>query len=64
MVNVRQKGDRISVWTRTGVNEAAQLAVGRSMKGVLDVGDQTKLGYLLHDDAIRLDRKAKDRYSV
>lgn len=63
VVNVRQKGDRISIWTRTGSNEAAQLAIGKTMKATLDLTDTTRLGYMLHDDAIKLDRKAKDRYT-
>ena len=64
VVNVRNKGDRISIWTRTGGNEAAQMAVGKCMKSVLDLNETTRLGYMLHDDAIKLDRKAKDRYTV
>jgi hypothetical protein len=64
VVNVRNKGDRISIWTRTGGNEAAQMAVGKCMKQVLDLNETTRLGYMLHDDAIKLDRKAKDRYTV
>jgi translation initiation factor 4E len=34
------------------------------MKQVLDLNETTRLGYMLHDDAIKLDRKAKDRYTV
>jgi translation initiation factor 4E len=64
VVNVRNKGDRISIWTRTGSNEAAQTSIGKSMKSILDLNETTRLGYMLHDDAIKLDRKAKDRYTV
>lgn len=64
VVNVRNKGDRISVWTRTGGNEAAQMGIGKAMKAVLDLNETTKLGYMLHEDAMKLDRKAKDRYVV
>lgn len=64
VVNVRNKGDRISIWTRTGSNEAAQLSIGKQMKLILDLNETTKLGYMLHEDAIKLDRKAKDRYVV
>ena len=63
-MNVRNKGDRISVWTRTGGNEAAQMGIGKAMKAVLDLNETTKLGYMLHEDAMKLDRKAKDRYVV
>jgi translation initiation factor 4E len=64
VVNVRNRGDRISLWTRTGGNEAAQLSVGKQMKQVLDLNDSTKLGYMLHEDAMQQDRKAKDRYII
>jgi len=54
VVNVRNKGDRISIWTRTGSNEAAQLSIGKQMKLILDLNETTKLGYMLHDDAIKV----------
>jgi translation initiation factor 4E len=28
------------------------------------MGENEKIGYMVHDDAIRLERRAKDRYTV
>lgn len=64
VVNVRNRGDRICLWTRTGANEAAQLTIGKQMKHVLDLNDGTKLGYMLHEDAMQQDKNAKDRYII
>ena len=64
VVNVRNRGDRICLWTRTGANETAQLTIGKQMKHVLDLNDGTKLGYMLHEDAMQQDKAAKDRYII
>jgi len=64
VVNVRNKGDRISLWTRTASNESAQIAVGKQLKAILDINDANKIGFISHDDAKLLDRKAKDKYVV
>lgn len=64
VVNVRNKQDRISIWTRSSSNESVQLAVGKAFKSCLDLGESTKIGFLVHDDSIKLDKKAKDRYTV
>ena len=53
VVSVRQKGDRISLWTRTASNEVVQTTLGRQMKQFMDLGDQ-RIGYMVHDDAIKL----------
>ena len=44
-VNIRPKGDRIELWTRTASNEAAQTSIGKELKQFLDIPDQMKLGY-------------------
>eukprot|EP00223_Ostreococcus_mediterraneus_P005504 CAMPEP_0174578394 /NCGR_PEP_ID=MMETSP0929-20130131/790_1 /TAXON_ID=548131 ORGANISM="Ostreococcus mediterraneus, Strain clade-D-RCC2572" /NCGR_SAMPLE_ID=MMETSP0929 /ASSEMBLY_ACC=CAM_ASM_000573 /LENGTH=129 /DNA_ID=CAMNT_0015759495 /DNA_START=421 /DNA_END=810 /DNA_ORIENTATION=+ len=64
VVSVRQKQHRIALWTMTASNEAEQVSVGRHFKSVLDIPDTEKIGYMVHDDAIRLERRAKDRYTV
>ena len=64
VVSVRQKQHRISLWTKTSSNEPEQLAIGRHFKTVLGVPDSEKIGYMVHDDAIRLERRAKERYTV
>jgi translation initiation factor 4E len=64
VVSVRQKQHRIALWTKTASNEAEQVSVGRHFKSVLDIPETEKIGYMVHDDAIRLERRAKDRYTV
>jgi len=64
VISVRQKQHRIALWTKTASNEADQIAIGRHFKSVLDMPENEKIGYMVHDDAIRLERRAKDRYSV
>ncbi|KAG8385360.1 hypothetical protein BUALT_Bualt03G0035000 [Buddleja alternifolia] len=62
VVNVRGKEERISIWTKNASNEAAQLSIGRQWKEFL-VYNET-IGFILHDDAKRLGRAAKNRYTV
>jgi translation initiation factor 4E len=50
VISIRQKQHRI--------------AVGRSFKAILGLPESDKINYMVHDDAIRLERKAKERYSV
>lgn len=64
VVNVRPKQDRISVWTRTASNEAVQVAIGKQLKETFGMPDNVKMGFLVHADAKRDDRRAKDRYTV
>ncbi|CAK9224090.1 hypothetical protein BDL97_04G055600 [Sphagnum fallax] len=62
VVSVRAKQDKISIWTKTASNEAAQVSIGKQWKAILDCNE--KLGYLVHEDSKRLDKSAKARYSV
>ena len=64
VVSVRQKQHRISLWTKTASSEPEQLAIGRHFKTVLCVPEPEKIGYMVHDDAIRLERRTKERYMV
>ena len=64
VVNVRPKQNRIAVWTRTASNEAAQVAIGKQLRETFGMPDAVKMGYLVHQDAMRDERKAKDRYTV
>nr|WHO54215.1 eukaryotic translation initiation factor isoform 4E [Ipomoea batatas] len=61
VASVRQRQDRLSLWTKNAANEAAQMSIGRKWKEVIDVTD--KLSYSFHDDSKR-ERSAKGRYSV
>ena len=64
VISIRQKQHRIALWTKTSSNVAHQLAIGRSFKTILGLPENDKINYMVHDDAIRLERKAKERYSI
>ncbi|XP_073275018.1 eukaryotic translation initiation factor [Primulina huaijiensis] len=61
VANVRQKQDKLSLWTKTAANEALQMGIGRKWKEIIDVTD--KIYYNFHDDSKR-ERSAKSRYNV
>jgi len=44
-VNIRQGKNRIEMWTKTAANEALQISVGKQLKQLLDVSDNTKIGF-------------------
>ncbi|KAL4190520.1 hypothetical protein AMTRI_Chr07g76120 [Amborella trichopoda] len=60
VASVRARQDKLSLWTRTASNEAAQVSIGRQWKEITDFTE--KIGYSVHDDA-RKDRQSK-RYTV
>jgi translation initiation factor 4E len=41
-----------------------QVKLGRQLKSFLDLGESVKVGYMAHDDAIKMDRKATERYTL
>ncbi|KAE8076105.1 hypothetical protein FH972_014774 [Carpinus fangiana] len=61
VASVRQRQDKLALWTKTAANEAAQMGIGRKWKEIIDFTD--KMTYNAHDDA-RRERSAKARYSV
>ncbi|XP_057429691.1 eukaryotic translation initiation factor [Lotus japonicus] len=60
VASVRQWQDKLSLWTKTAANEAAQMSIGRKWKEIIDVTD--KITYNFHEDA--KNRGAKARYTV
>ncbi|KAH7839317.1 hypothetical protein Vadar_002589 [Vaccinium darrowii] len=64
VVNVRTRPpqERIALWTKNAANEVAQVSIGRQWKEFLDYTDN--LGFIVHDDAKKLDRAAKNRYTI
>ncbi|PSR87891.1 Eukaryotic translation initiation factor 4E-2 like, partial [Actinidia chinensis var. chinensis] len=61
VASVRQRQDKLALWTKTATNEATQMSIGRKWKEIIDVTD--KIFYSFHDDA-KKERSAKGRYSV
>ncbi|CAK9136626.1 unnamed protein product [Ilex paraguariensis] len=62
VVNVRGKQDKVAIWTKNAANETAQVSIGRQWKEFLDCNDN--IGFIVHDDAMKHDRAAKNRYNV
>ncbi|KAK4356971.1 hypothetical protein RND71_022581 [Anisodus tanguticus] len=58
-VRVRSQ-DKLSLWTKTATNEAAQMGIGRKWKEIIDT---EKISYSFHDDSKR-ERSTKSRYTV
>ncbi|KAI3466942.1 hypothetical protein Pfo_023605 [Paulownia fortunei] len=61
VASVRQRQDKLSLWTKTAANEAAHMGIGRKWKEIIDVTD--KISYSFHDDS-RRETSAKGRYNV
>ncbi|XP_052190927.1 eukaryotic translation initiation factor isoform X2 [Diospyros lotus] len=61
VASVRQRQDKVSLWTKTATNEATQMSIGRKWKEIIDVTD--KISYSFHDDS-KKERSMKSRYSV
>ena len=66
VVSIRNRGDRVAVWTKTASNEAVQIAIGKHLKEVLDLGGMQTIGFTAHEDAMdsNYSRRAKDRFTV
>ncbi|MEW5301894.1 MAG: hypothetical protein WDW36_004720 [Sanguina aurantia] len=62
-VNIRQKGDRIEMWTRTSSNEAAQTSIGKQLRQFLDIPDSQRIGFSVFAEKLT-SSKAKDKYMV
>ncbi|KAF3793382.1 Eukaryotic translation initiation factor 4E-1 [Nymphaea thermarum] len=62
VVNVRAKQDKIALWTKNAANQTAQISIGKEWKEFLDYNDT--IGFIVHDDAKKLDRLAKSRYNI
>ncbi|KAG0495541.1 hypothetical protein HPP92_000232 [Vanilla planifolia] len=46
VVNIRAKQEKISIWTKNGLNEVAQMSIGKQWKECLDYNDT--IGFILH----------------
>ncbi|XP_047332153.1 eukaryotic translation initiation factor 4E-1-like [Impatiens glandulifera] len=62
VVNVRGKQEKIALWTKNAVKEPAQISIGKQWKEYLDYSDT--IGFIFHDDAKKLERGPKNRYTV
>ncbi|CAL4933682.1 unnamed protein product [Urochloa decumbens] len=62
VASVRQRGDKLALWTRTASNEAVQVNIGKKWKDVIDYND--KITYTFHDDSRREKPSRGGRYTV
>ncbi|KAK2993895.1 hypothetical protein RJ640_012769 [Escallonia rubra] len=62
VVNVRARQEKIAMWTKNATNEGAQVSIGRQWKRLLDSNES--IGFIFHDDAIKLDKGAKNKYTA
>lgn len=62
VVNVRARQEKIALWTKNAVNEPAQMSIGKQWKELLDYNDG--IGFIFHEDAKKLDRGAKNKYTA
>ncbi|XP_077243724.1 eukaryotic translation initiation factor 4E-1-like [Tasmannia lanceolata] len=60
VVNVRPKEEKIALWTKNAANEAAQMSIAKQWKEFLDCNDG--IGFIFHEDAMKFDKNAKNRY--
>ncbi|KAJ4805852.1 eukaryotic translation initiation factor 4E [Rhynchospora pubera] len=62
VASVRQRQDKLALWTKTASNEAVQTSIGRKWKEIIDYND--KIVYSFHDDARREKSNRGGRYNV
>ncbi|KAH7352074.1 hypothetical protein KP509_19G028500 [Ceratopteris richardii] len=60
VVSIRPRQDKISLWTKTASNEAAQMSIGRQWKEFLEFTDS--IGFIAHEDAKKSGGKSSTRY--
>jgi len=51
VVNVRQKGDKVSLWTRDALKDDVNLRIGQILKSKLDIPDTEQMRYEVHKDS-------------
>ncbi|KAM7259898.1 hypothetical protein ACFE04_015639 [Oxalis oulophora] len=61
VASVRQRHDKLALWTKNATNEAAQMSIGRKWKEILNTTES--ITYSFHDDSKR-ERLVPGRYRV
>lgn len=52
--NVRQKGNRVCLWTSSSSKKNLQLNLGKQFKNFLGLNHNEKISYLAHSEAKRI----------
>jgi len=53
VVSVRKPGDRLALWTRNVCSDTIQKKIGFQLKKVLELPDQSTIGYQIHSDSMK-----------
>ncbi|XP_038982341.1 eukaryotic translation initiation factor-like isoform X2 [Phoenix dactylifera] len=62
VASVRQRQDKLALWTKTASNEAVQMGIGKKWKEIIDCND--KILYSFHDDSRREKLNRGGRYNM
>ena len=52
VINVRQKGDKLAIWTRNAEDQANNMIIGKGLRENLGLPHQMQLGFQVHKDTI------------
>ncbi|MCP9264717.1 Eukaryotic translation initiation factor 4E-3 [Dirofilaria immitis] len=68
VVNVRQKGDKVSLWTRDSLKDDVNLRIGQILKAKLEIPDSEPIRYevhkAFHDSSVRTGSMVKPRIVI
>ncbi|CAH1793411.1 unnamed protein product [Owenia fusiformis] len=65
VVNIRNKGDKLGLWTHDAKNNEATLKIGRRLKERLSVPSKISIGYQAHMDTMsKAGSTTKNRFTV
>lgn len=62
--SIRNRGNRIQIWTRNADNEDAQKSIGKQLKEVMGIKEENKLAFSAHNDSKKGQRHPKERYVI
>ncbi|KHJ96146.1 eukaryotic initiation factor 4E [Oesophagostomum dentatum] len=64
VVNVRQKGDKVSLWTRDATRDDVNTRIGLVLKAKLDIPDSEPLYEVHKDSSVRTSSMVKPRIMI
>ncbi|ELT97193.1 hypothetical protein CAPTEDRAFT_222296 [Capitella teleta] len=65
VVNIRNKGDKLSIWTHDATRNEATMRVGRTLKDRLNIPRDITIGFQAHSDTMtKAGSTAKNRFVV
>jgi len=65
VVNVRQKGDKVSLWTRDALKDDVNKRIGQILKAKLEIPDSEPIRYEVHkDSSVKTGSMVKPRITI